>query len=652
MRGKITKWIIIGAVLLIAVMVIGGVVMYVRKDTSDIDITGITVTRTSGTCVLVGVKGTYLSETKDEIINRINEIRKEACDEGISFNGVALTAKDYKPLKWSSDLELIAQLRAAEATVNEYHTRPNGTNYSAVTHNSISSEAEVLAWGEGILQSVEQWYAQKDALVNNTGEETRYYLEMINPNYTYVGLGSFMTAEGSEVATAGEFLSSSEKLSGKKSKLSGEVTQIIEVRAASLSDLYVSGKTDIVVGETAHFTFKADTTNKDTYGEELTLPVIIVDGPEWLSEDTTIASVDQKGNVTGVGAGTVEVSVEVGNTTLIMEIVVRNVAKETIEYSEVLKHIEAEDFISQSGGVEVSSEQYDGATVISSIVKGDTITYDVEMLESADCILNIRASLQYEGAESIDIYINDLYAGWMTIGSTGSWTTFDVFKSDVISLGTGRHKITLEAVTGGSYLVDWIEIAGAGEEDSTEETATVSEDVEDTEGKLVLKGNKYGEGSMIGTYTPPLSDGEATDEYKFLGYVSFLDKVPDTFIEEGNYRYLVMTYTGDITQLRVDFERSYEIGIELQGSFWFNPEGHDSYFVTADGSDIPLVGDNTTIVIDLLNSVHPDNGVDVAGVDLSWYNTGMRMYCDMMATYGNGAGIEITDAYLTNMIPE
>ena len=103
-----------------------------------------------------------------------------------------------------------------------------------------------------------------------------------------------------------------------------------------------------------------------------------------------------------------------------------------------------------------------------------------------------------------------------------------------------------------------------------------------------------------------------------------------------------MTYTGDITQLRFEFEKS---GTEADGSddeksdmFWFNPESEEgSCFVTADGKDIPLTGNNTTIVIDLKKS----------GVDIGRYNSGVHMHCDSMVTYGNGEGIIISEAYLT-----
>lgn len=65
-------------------------------------------------CTLVGVEGSYVTQAK-EALKRINEIRYEACKEGIQKmdeygdpTTEKLTIKDYKPIKWSLELEYIA----------------------------------------------------------------------------------------------------------------------------------------------------------------------------------------------------------------------------------------------------------------------------------------------------------------------------------------------------------------------------------------------------------------------------------------------------------------------------------------------------------------------------------------------------------------
>jgi len=121
----------------------------------------------------------------------------------------------------------------------------------------------------------------------------------------------------------------------------------------------------------------------------------------------------------------------------------------------------------------------------------------------------------------------------------------------------------------------------------------------------------------MGTYTAP--GRVPTDDYKYLGFATLKDATE-------NHKYLVLTYTGNITQLRFEFV-SMEDGSETGkiGPFWFNPEGQEKFFVTADGSAIPLVGDATTVVIDL----------EASGIDMATYNDGVHMHCDLMATNGD-----------------
>ncbi|MBR7062079.1 MAG: hypothetical protein IKI42_03510, partial [Clostridia bacterium] len=57
--------------------------------------------------VIMGIEGEFVTITEAEkalLLARVNEIRKEACDEGVpspANRNVALTSADYVPLKWS-----------------------------------------------------------------------------------------------------------------------------------------------------------------------------------------------------------------------------------------------------------------------------------------------------------------------------------------------------------------------------------------------------------------------------------------------------------------------------------------------------------------------------------------------------------------------
>ena len=117
-------------------------------------------------CVLVGLKGSYLASA-DAALERINEIRKEACKQGVQDPrdpNRKLTISDYVPVKWSSDLEYIARVRAAEASVYMDHQRPNGTMcFSQASPNGVKSWGEVLAWNNSndMITGIDQWYGEK-----------------------------------------------------------------------------------------------------------------------------------------------------------------------------------------------------------------------------------------------------------------------------------------------------------------------------------------------------------------------------------------------------------------------------------------------------------------------------------------------------------
>jgi uncharacterized repeat protein (TIGR02543 family) len=191
--------------------------------------------------IVMGFSGSYYTESADKILKRLNEIRLEACRQGVRnpATGKPLTLADYVPLYWSSDLEAIARLRAAEATVSQAHTRPNGKLcFTAVTTNHKSTTAENLAWNySGLMQGIEQWYGEKSDWVNQTaGAVTGHYTSMINPGYRAVGLGAFRLTSGGWYAVAQEF-SYEDTLDAYKDPGQGKCMQYMEVQGSNVASL-------------------------------------------------------------------------------------------------------------------------------------------------------------------------------------------------------------------------------------------------------------------------------------------------------------------------------------------------------------------------------------------------------------------------------
>ena len=114
-------------------------------------------------------------------------------------------------------------------------------------------------------------------------------------------------------------------------------------------------------------------------------------------------------------------------------------------------------------------------------------------------------------------------------------------------------------------------------------------------------------------------------DYKYLGYVS----IPQN--TTADYKYLQLTYSGDISMLRIEFNTPADTN---DGPYWFAAD-QVMKFVTADGSAIPTKVDSpTTVVIDLAAS-----GI----ADISKYaNGGMHIhYLNPDAKTGS---FKVTDA--------
>lgn len=277
--------------------------------------------------VLMGFSGAYYTETADTILNRLNAIRLEACEEGVSNpeTGSPLTVGDYVPLQWSSDLEAIARLRAAEATVSQSHTRPNGQRcFSVVTDNREQSWAENLAWNySGMMAGIEQWYGEKSDWVNQTGEVTGHYTSIINPSYCAVGVGTFRLSSGGWYAVAQEF-SYKDSLDTQKDAGEGSCVQYMEVQGSNVTKVEFGAEKAAFMqeGDSCLLPVNVTARYKDYYGNNKDFTGPYQAGGSWSSSDETVAMVDEAGTVTAMGKGTAQISISAGTETASTQITV------------------------------------------------------------------------------------------------------------------------------------------------------------------------------------------------------------------------------------------------------------------------------------------------------------------------------------------
>lgn len=271
--------------------------------------------------MFLGIKGSYITDMQNAL-NRINAIRKEACDEGIKDprnESRNLTSSDYVPIKWSSDLEYIARIRAAEASVYRQHIRLNGYDAFAIySPNGVRSWGEVLAWNTSrtFLQGIEQWYREKKDWVGNTGKVTGHYTQMIDPDNIYVGLATFINPNaGYSTTTAGEF--TSQRNLDYSQGTSGAVLDENAGPAIDNCIQTVEVKTDKITASMSDFNSLAAPNNVQA---EFNLTVYnckmeTLGATKWTSSDVKTAAVDNTGKVTGVHEGSADITAACGDLT-------------------------------------------------------------------------------------------------------------------------------------------------------------------------------------------------------------------------------------------------------------------------------------------------------------------------------------------------
>ena len=279
-------------------------------------------TTASEGCTFVGVEGEYITDAQNAL-KRINEIRYEACEEGVwkmdSYGKPTtekLTLSDYKPIKWSSALEYIARIRAAEATVVLAHERPNNENFftSTLTSNGQKSYSENLAWngGKSMLSGIEQWYKEKSDWVNKTGKTTGHYTSMINPDYNYVAVATFYNPDAAyKNATSAEF-SHKKGLDETMNEMAGECIQILEVKDSYLSLKLPVNNTSIKAGENTQAQANAVITNPSAIMHGETCEASLIGDITWTSSNKQVATVDKDGKITGIDYGTATITAKSG----------------------------------------------------------------------------------------------------------------------------------------------------------------------------------------------------------------------------------------------------------------------------------------------------------------------------------------------------
>lgn len=282
------------------------------------------VASASNGCTMLGIYGSYYSQAQ-EALDKLNEIRKEACEAGNIPDprdpSRMLTSDDYKPLRWSRDLESIARIRAAEAGISfnfmaSGHDRPSDKDTFSLSFHGVSSNCEDLAycWGKSMTEGVLLWKSeQKDWVDQNLSNETGHYKSMINPKYNYVGLGDFYSEAAPYPNTvAGEF-STRTGLNETMQDVQTDVIQKVEISNKYIKENFLDGTDTIKTEQTSSLTAKVRLELTRSNGKVSTREIWSVQPLTYSSSDRTIATVDNNGNVTGLTNGDVTITAKADN---------------------------------------------------------------------------------------------------------------------------------------------------------------------------------------------------------------------------------------------------------------------------------------------------------------------------------------------------
>ena len=251
---------------------------------------------------VMGLRGTYIEPDKQNIIDRINKIRKEAYNEGI--------VQQYVPVSWSDGLENSTMARSAEASLKFAHQRldesplfneahADGLNTFLAENVSFSDDSNSFNY------AIDKFYEEKQFLKTGNGE-TGHYLSLVDPVYTKVGMSAFVRP-GRLGGAVAQWLSAEPQPDPSSSIEYGESVSYLRARGDKVKDISLPQNFTIKPQESKNIELQARYTG--SYDSAYSPKVIIPTNRDWSSSDTSVATIDRDGNVTAHKSGTTTITV-------------------------------------------------------------------------------------------------------------------------------------------------------------------------------------------------------------------------------------------------------------------------------------------------------------------------------------------------------
>ena len=276
------------------------------------------VSTASDGCMMMGLPGEYIGD-QQAILDRINAIRKEACEQNIinPETGRPLTDADYVQLKWSHELEEIARIRAAETSMTADHIRTNGGSWQSVD-SEYKYVGECVAWNydSSATAGIDQWYNEKENWMNGDENGSGHYTTLIRPSMRYVGGATFYslcTAYPNTTLVEFYTMYDGDDLDETFVGQVGECVQKLEVNEGNIQgDPYIKGTLSGVKGDDRPLFLMTNATYSGFFTAN-TKELLFVDDVNWSSSNSGIASVSSDGNVTAKECGSATITAQAEN---------------------------------------------------------------------------------------------------------------------------------------------------------------------------------------------------------------------------------------------------------------------------------------------------------------------------------------------------
>lgn len=289
--------------------------------------------------IIVELEGMDYTSDMQEMLDRINQVRKEACESGEVPDPRdknkplsqmrKLSVEDYVPLKMGVNCTKVAQIRAAEGSLKFSHTRPVGEYDNRRTYGvdllldmGALKAGENLAWKTIKSSDLDQWIKEKNdwiAQVEDPSKPTGHYATLVNPNYSFMGISTFNPENDTYIkgwsCTAGAFAAVDTEVDNYASQKSEKVIQKIEIPAADVTSIDIVGDVIQKVGDSKAFKpyVSAELTSVELGKSNNVYDMPVCDGISWSSSDPSVLKIDSNGITTAMKAGTAMITATIGS---------------------------------------------------------------------------------------------------------------------------------------------------------------------------------------------------------------------------------------------------------------------------------------------------------------------------------------------------